>query len=72
MTIQAVFTSDRCKYWPLDGDVELHFQNAEMFLTLPEEHSRRSLSSPGSEHQKAAQREEKCILHQMAHSNISQ
>lgn len=58
MTIHAFFISDRCKSWPLDGDAEFHFQSAEMFLTLPEEHSPRSLSSPESEHPKAAQREE--------------
>lgn len=66
------YSLDGCNYWPLDGDVDLHFQSAELFPTLPEEHSPRSLSSPGSEHQKAAQREGKCILHQMTHGKISQ
>lgn len=42
---------------PLGGAVDPLFQRAEMYLTLPGEHSPRSLSSPGSEHQKAAQQE---------------
>ena len=71
MNIHAPFPYDSCKHWPLDGDVALHFQRT-VFFTLPEEHSPHSLSSPGSEHQKAAQREEKCILHQMAHAETSQ